>query len=168
MFGDEIHRGFSNKARPEESELKTMLDLIFYSKGLLSQLTPRELIRIFPVTKSYDGDRYGCKDYFFTIEALKEIGMDTAIGDEIDNLFFDYQNRHVTRFILFELGVCSDLRRCQGQPGIMEQFMEQHGFYPLRMMTDDTGKQFFYDPVKHTTMPVKKKRPRYLRLVKKA
>jgi hypothetical protein len=165
ISGYKARKGFIDRPIPEERELRAMWSLILRTKGLVSQLTPRELTRIFPITKRYDGARYESKDYFSTIEAIEEIGMDNVIGDTVDELLFDYQNRHITNFSMFILGVCSDLRRHQGQPGVMEEFMEQEGITPLRMVTDDDGKRFLYDPVKHTTMPVVKKRPRYLRVV---
>jgi hypothetical protein len=168
IFGDKFRRVFkNNQPRPERELVEAIFHSITDAERLISQLTPRELTRIFPITKEYDGERCGWKDYFSTLDAIAEIGgMDQPIGDQVGSLFYDYQNRYVRRFSLFKMSVVDELRAYQGQPSMMEAFMKKEGITPLRMMTDDNGKQFLFDPVKHTTYPVSKKRPRYLKVVK--
>ena len=165
IWGKKVHRGFGGGTIPSEEKLNNMLNFTSYADQFVSKLTPRELMQVFPITKEYDGHKYESKDYFSTIKAIKKIGMDTLIGDRVSELFWDYQNRHVREYLVFKMGVVSDLRRWEGKPGLMEEFFAEKGITPMRMMKDDNGKQFLYDPAKHTTIPVKKSRPRYLREV---
>lgn len=165
IWGKEINRGFSDRPLPSEERLQEMWFLIDYAGSLISSLTPREMTKIFPITKDYDGHKFECKDYFTTIQMIEDIGLDIPIADNMDTFLFDYRNRHITYFNVFKMCLCSDLRRYQGQPGIMEEFMEDQGITPMKMMTDDDGKKFLYDPAKLTTYPVIKRRPRYLKVV---
>jgi len=57
--------------------------LLVFDQMLLNEiceLTPAELLTIFPVTKFYDGARYECKDYFSTMEALQAHGLHEPIS----------------------------------------------------------------------------------------
>ena len=45
-------------------------------------LTPRELYQLFPIEKEYDGDKWGTKDYYYCIQEIKEIGLDTPMDEE--------------------------------------------------------------------------------------
>jgi len=63
------------------------------------------------------------------------------------------------------LSVISGLRRCEGHPGLAEEYFGSLGVGMYKMMTDEYGKQFLYDPGKQTTYPVTKPRPRYLRVI---
>ena len=149
-----------------EEGVQAYFSLAVSTKNLIAELTPWTLTQIFPVAKTYDGHKWECKDYFYTLDELNKIGMDNPIGDQVDGLLWDYQNRHIRRFLLFKLSVIDVLRRFQGQRSMIEEFMEEQGVTPMRMMTSENGKQFLYDPVKHTTIPVSKPKPRYLKVVK--
>jgi hypothetical protein len=46
-----------------------------------------------------------------------------------------------------------------------EEYFGPLGVGMYKMMTDEDGKQFLYDPDKQTTYPVTKPRPRYLRVI---
>jgi len=159
------HGGFSNGPLMDEDRINRLWSLIIYSKNQISQLTPRELIRIFPIEKKYNGKKHQTKDYFSTVEAIEAIGMDKVIGDNVNDLLFDYQNRHIFDFMVLRVGVYSDLLKRQGHEDPFETFLAENGVKSMQLITDGDGKQFLYDPVKSTTMPVRKRRPRYLRVV---
>jgi len=148
---------------------KTLDDLyttIEYTDHLIGQITPRELTQIYPIAKSYDGDKYGTVDYFSTMEKLEEFGMDELITkDRVMDVLFNYDNTHIRKYGCTKLCVISDLRRCEGHPGLAEEFFGPLGVGMYKMMTDEYGKQFLYDPDKQTTYPVTKPRPRYLRVI---
>jgi hypothetical protein len=132
----------------------------------MGHLTPNEFMTVFPIKKEYDGHRYGVKDYHSTMEELEKIGMDTQIGENVQSLLFDYQNKHVVEFNVFKMVVVDRIRACQGQPSMVEAFMSEQGIYPMRMMTDDNGKQFMYDPYRQTSYPIVKMFPRYLKVIR--
>jgi hypothetical protein len=58
----------------------------------MSQLTPREFMNIFPIDKTYDGERFECKDYFYTIKIVRALDQDAPIGDKLDDLLWEYMN----------------------------------------------------------------------------
>ncbi len=139
---------------------------IKYTDYLIGQITPRELTRIYPIAKSYDGNKYGTVDYFSTMEKLEEFGMDEPITeDKVMDVLFNYDNKHICEYVCTMLSVISGLRRCEGYPGLAEEYFCPLGVGMYKMMTDEYGKQFLYDPDKQTTYPVVKPRPRYLRVI---
>ena len=41
--------------------------------GFMGGLTPGEFINLFPIKKVYDGDRWECKDYFYTRDYIQSL-----------------------------------------------------------------------------------------------
>lgn len=64
-------------------------DLIYNFKlinsiiDMMSTITPKEFINIFPIKKDYKGYKFDTKDYFYTMDYLKTLDLDTPIGDKI-------------------------------------------------------------------------------------
>ena len=94
---------------------------------LMSLLTPREFTQMFPIKKTYSGEKYQVRDYFSTMEAVKKIGMDNVIGDQIFDFLMDYHNCDITLFEVAKMLNLSDMRRLEGHKGLMEEFMESLG-----------------------------------------
>ena len=150
----------------DKKALDDLYATIEYTDHLIGQITPRELIQIYPIEKSYDGKKYGTVDYFSTMEQLEEFGMNELITDDkVMDVLFNYDNTHIRNYGCAKFSVISDLRRCEGHPGLVEEFFGPLGVGSYKMMTDENGKQFIYDPDKQTTYPVTKPRPRYLRVI---
>ena len=168
MFKDELHRGGLGESRtlPAMEDLEHVLCFTQFIDSLIARITPKDLTQIFPITKEYDGKRWETKDYFFTMDALEKHGMDTLIGESVSEILFDYENWHIRHYEVSKMMILSDLRRYDGHPGLMEEFMGKLGVTPMQMMTDDEGRQFMYDPEKHTSFPLARPRPRYLKVVK--
>jgi hypothetical protein len=165
IYKKDINPGKGEES-PTEEHLQDILSFMLMTSRKVGMLTPNEFLTIFPVEKYYDGEQGGMLDYYSTMEELKKIGMDNPIGDQADMMLFEYQNRHVRRFKVFSLMVISRIRVCQGHPSLAEEFADKMGIKTLRMVTDDKGKQFMYDPANQTTFPIVKKYPRYLRVIK--
>ena len=73
-----------------------LIDALF---GIIGRIKLKNLIKIFPVDKTYDEDKWGCKDYFFTMDVLKEKGLDNAVGrDGVFDLMWDYMNKDLREF----------------------------------------------------------------------
>ena len=67
-----------------------MIDSIF---GVLGCLTLRNFVTTFPVDKYYKGAKWEEKDYFYTMEVLKDMDWDKPIGrDKLSELLWDYEN----------------------------------------------------------------------------
>lgn len=157
---------FQGKESSDHDDPMKRLNQIDFIKAVISTLTPDEFENIFPIEKTYDGDRYQMKDYFFTRKSLDEMGREKEIGNDVENLLWDYQNRKVTTFNVSNLSTLSDIRRNQGHKGIMEEFLEEKGVTTYTMYKDEKGKDFLQNNDTGETSEVKKPKPRYLNLVK--
>lgn len=131
--------------------------------ALMAKLTPRELTVISPITKEYDGKRLETKDYFSTAEMIEQHGWDELISEPFEFLW-DYMNSDICKFVVHYMSSISDLRRSQGLPGLLEEWSADKGIPLYRMHTSPDGKQYMMDESGRST-PVKKKRPRYLKLI---
>jgi hypothetical protein len=133
----------------------------------ISLVTPRRFVEIFPINKEYDGKRWGTKDYFYTVDKIAEIGWDKPIGETTETVLdflWDYNNWDITFFLVEFMSLMSDMRRAQGQPGIMEQWATENGIQTYTLHTTPDGEQFVMDS-KGRTKPVREKRPKHLKLV---
>jgi hypothetical protein len=102
-----------------------MIDALF---GIIGRIKLGNLIKIFPIDKTYDGDKWGCKDYFFTMDVLKGKGLDNAVGrDGVFDLMWDYENRDLREFTVFYMGCMNAMYKQQTGVGIAEKFCEDNG-----------------------------------------
>lgn len=85
-------------------ELKQVMETI-------GRLTPMKLLRMYPITKEYDGEKWGTKDYFYTMDKLKKRPADKPIGDaqDVAVLLWDYQNWDLMELLLQWENVLEDL-----------------------------------------------------------
>jgi hypothetical protein len=148
-------------------ELQLRFQTICTIKRLVGQLTPAELLQIFPPEKTYDGCRYQCKDYFSTMEALRRHGMDKPIGEAATSLLWDYMNPDICEFEVGCLSTMSAIRRAEGYKGLIEEFFEEQG-KPLTVYyeaKDSKGRKYMIDGNTGRRQRVYRKMPRYLRPV---
>lgn len=112
------------------------MDNIF---NMLGGLTLRNFVTTFPIEKTYDGDKYECKDYFFTMNVLNKMECDKPIGRQaISELFWDYENNDLRHLYVEYMSATSALYKEQTGKGIAEQFCEEHGI-PTYTVNRDTG-----------------------------
>lgn len=115
---------------------EAIFQLFEYVRYHISLLTTNELMQIFPIDKEYDGKRWGCKDYFFSMDALRAHGLDTPIGAAVDVLLWDYMNRTMMDFSAEYTSIASKLYREITGEGIMERFCRENS---IEYYTKDTG-----------------------------
>ncbi len=79
--------------------------------GAIGRLTPAELHQMYPVEKDYDGEKWGHKDYFYTMDKLRRLPNDKPIGDFQDAacLLWDYTNKDLEGLLYQWMGVLCDL-----------------------------------------------------------
>lgn len=131
----------------------------------MSRLTPLEFINLFPITKDFDGERWGTKDYFYTMKYIKTLDPDAPIGEEIFNFLWEYTNWEITIFNVNYLRYISDMRQLEGKPSLMEEWANQNGISTYTLYEKGNTK-FVLDNRTGKTTKVKKPRPSYLKLVK--
>lgn len=107
--------------------------------NLLSCLTPEEFVITFPPEKIYDGEKYGWKDYYTTMEAVRALPEGEPIGDHIEDLLWDYMNWSIRKFQVGLISTVDDLRIAQGKMGLLEEFFGAHTY---NKHTAPNGKEF--------------------------
>lgn len=121
------------------------LELFEHVNAMIALLTPQELMRIFPVDKKYDGEKWQCKDYFSTMEAMREHGLDKPIGDGVYNFLWDYMNRALITYSVKYMSAMSDIYKAQTGKGILEKFCEDKGIAMYHKFTADNGREYMRD-----------------------
>lgn len=154
-------------AKPDDHKqdydwLTQALSVYMFTLGHMQDLTPAKLAEIFPATKTYDGDKYECKDYFYAKATLKKY---TKFTNEFPSELFcwEYWNKDLGLFAVNAVMLIDALRALEGEPSIMEQFFEEYGvdipkYYERDGLLFDEDGNFVGKP--------KKKIPQYLKLVK--
>lgn len=141
-FGREMRRenkrvGTDYKQTLEESQaVFQLMDAIFTVMG---HIKLKNLITTFPIKKDYDGDKWECKDYFYTMDVLSKMDMDKAIGrDAMSELLWDYQNDDLRHAYVEFTCAMSAIYRSQTGKGIAEQWCDDNGIgtYTINKETD--------------------------------
>ena len=138
----------------ETEDPKRLLSLAHWVKLAIAELSPTELVAIFPVQKSDSGLRTKSKDYFYTMDRLNVHGMQTVIGDAVDDILWDFSSLDVELFTVRCMGLVNEARRRDGKPGLIEEVL---GITPKFLCKDDQGKEFLFDPVTGRTSKVRPK-----------
>ncbi|WP_186578067.1 hypothetical protein [Aquibacillus kalidii] len=139
--------------------------LVNVIKESVERLTPREFMTVFPIRKTYDGEKWGVKDFFSTMETVNEIGMDNIIGDQSSHFLMEYDNLTVRVFLVASLNIMSNIRKFEGKPSIAEEWANKVGINTYKQYMDHTGKEYMVDN-NGRSFGIKKVRPSYLKVVK--
>ncbi|MDV6040399.1 hypothetical protein N7X28_28690 [Bacillus sp. SM-B1] len=144
--------------------LLAKFQLISGVKEVISELTPRELMTVFPISKEYKGKKHGTKDYFSTMKAVDEIGIDTKIGDNVSELLFEYHDwNDIFEFVVTSMTTMSEIRRNETGKGLFEEAFSDIKTYTMYEMND--GQKIMVDNKTGQTSEVKHPRPRYLKII---
>lgn len=151
-----------------EEEILNELHLITGINTLIGALTPNEFMNVFPISKEYDGDKWGVKDYFYTRKYIDSLDRNKPIGTERDafNFLWEYHNYDTKEFLVRTLMRLSDFKKLQGEPSLAEEFAEENDIKMYKMYKDDKGNKFMLDPETGKTTKVRKPIPRHLKVVK--
>ena len=113
-----------------------MIDSIF---GVLGCLTLQNFVTTFPVDKYYKGTKWGEKNYFCTMQVLKDMDWDKPIGrDKLSELLWDYENADLRHAYIEFTTAMSAIYRAQTGKGIAEQWCDDMGI-PIYTMNKETG-----------------------------
>ena len=102
-----------------------VVDALF---DIIGRIKLKNLIKIFPIEKNYDGNKWECKDYFFTMEILREKGLDSAVGrDGVFSLMWGYMNDNLKDVLMFYIGCVSAMYKRQTGVSFAEKFCDDNG-----------------------------------------
>lgn len=111
----------------ESLEEKNLMYQIFDNLfKIIGYIRLKNLIITFPIEKEYDGDKWGCKDYFYTMNVLKKNNLENAVGrDEVFNLLWDYVNDDLRTVAVEYMNCISALHKEQTGESLIENGMEE-------------------------------------------
>lgn len=141
-------------------------------KDVLSLLTPIEFLRTFPPAKTYSGERYGCVDYFSSVKKFESMLMNEPIEGnctDILEILSGYDNVDIMDLNVNATMLVSRLMELRTGKNLFDSFLESQGKPPLKkyyLQKDTKGKEYMVDE-DGKSFPVKRKKPRYLRPVKR-
>lgn len=141
--------------------------LIDTIKNFMRCLTLDELINIFPITKEYDGEKYYCKDYLYAVNEFKKYDYNEQIGNNLEEILWDCMNRDLFEFQANLFSTMSNIKKMNGEPSIMEEFMEKEGVETFTM-NEANGISYLQSSKTGKTFPLKekpKRKPKYLRVI---
>lgn len=117
----------------------------------IETLAPRDFLRIFPLEKRYDGEKYEVKDYFSSMQAINEYGIDRRIENAIDFLF-DYMNLLVHLYCVRSLSITEFLIIDSGGISPASEFFHNEGIFEMPTYKGDNGTEYvvnkFGKPIK--------------------
>lgn len=107
-------------------------------------LTPCLFDQVFPIEKTYDGKKWGCKDYFSVVEYIEEeIGWDEKIGGGFEFLL-NYLNDEINYATVQAMTVISDWHKRQTGESVIEKFARENDI-PIYTI-DSNGSKKRYEP----------------------
>lgn len=155
---------YENISEEQQSRIIFTTEVVAnYVMYAMAQLKIKDLLELFPVSKVYDGHRYETKDYFYTMAAMCEKGLDSYVGgfngDLVSNVFdllCDYENREIrTLMLVYIKEVLEPMYEKTKKPNNSGSLLEnvfECNFQPM--------------PYRAVSVKEKKQRPTYLRVKK--
>jgi len=128
-----------------KEEAVSDFELISIVRSFMSRLTLRRFMNLFPIEKNYDGYKYEMKDYYSTLEAIEELGLqqNELIGDKLEDLLWDYMNDDIREFEVKSLTTISKIRRFEGHLHLFEEFMAANGYDTQNTFKNSKGQAFY-------------------------
>lgn len=145
-----IEKCFDYKNNYSEEDIETYFTLISFVDDMIGLLTPHEFVQMFPIAKAYDGEKYSVKDYFYTMEYIKNMDINSPIGKENASKFlFEYWNWDINKYMVAWMEIVNRMHQLQGGKDMMLEFFEEQG-HPLHtmhqdgdfMVDDETGERY--------------------------
>ncbi|KAF5059809.1 hypothetical protein DSECCO2_332290 [anaerobic digester metagenome] len=111
------------------NELQSHHVFIQAANYIIGKLTPAEFMTIFPITKTYDGERWESKDYFYTMQMVQDHGLDTPIGNEeaVFSFLWDYVNRDIRLYMVRCMNIISRFSEFHTGRSTFERFIQEEG-----------------------------------------
>lgn len=107
-----------------EEILKVMhiMDMIEVS---LKNTSFNTIINLFPIVKEYDGKKYESKDYFSTIDFLKNFNLTENINENLEDFYWNYYNYDIMNFSIKRLLCIDRLLKMKNKKTLMESLSDE-------------------------------------------
>lgn len=142
-------------------EYDAVLSFFHLVKELLQGLPADEFMRWFPPNKTFNGAKYGMKDYFTTMEVVQKHPIIT----EPDKFLMEYENNIVRSFMLNVMMAMDAWCRVQGTEAPIDRLLREAGITGYRVTKLPNGKQLLTGS-DGSQQIVKKAVPKHLQVMK--
>lgn len=94
----------------------------------ITYITPRDLIQIFPIKKEYNGEKYGIKDYYYSIQVMREAGLDKIMREEekVLEILWNLTNTDIKMFIVALVSCVNDIDYLQIEKSLLAEFLHKN------------------------------------------
>ena len=158
-------------AKPDLEALFGVYDFILHE---MSRFSPGFIAQMFPPDKVYDGGKWQSKDYYSSMDAVKDAGdwEKFADIDAVNRFLFGYCNRSTNSFCIAGLMLIDRLREQRGEKSCIESFMEEQLGHEVSLprsfqtCKDKSGREWVYDDLGNCLgRPAKARRPKWIHSV---
>lgn len=155
-----IHAAVRWYGMREKWETDSNMEFFLFTAVLriMAKKSPEWVATEFPAEKNYDGNKWGVKDYYSSIEALTGTKPFDGNEDALLAFLMEWDNMDIIRFCVAFMLIMDELREQQGKKPVLIEFMESHGVHPQYMQEDGT----VYDHEGNLVGKVEKKRHLHL------
>ena len=137
---------------------------ILHNVGLL---TPNQLMRIFPIDKTYNGAKLECMDYFYTMGILEKHGLNNPIGDNAIVILWNYLNPDTRVFVANYAIVIDAIRRLRKKNRSVDKYFGDLGKPAYTLRADPrTGQRYLRNDKTGKVVPVSMVRTHNLKRIK--
>ncbi|EHD4919980.1 hypothetical protein JQ662_000222 [Listeria monocytogenes] len=122
-----------------EDEYDFIIQVIKEVKEMISRMTPREFMNLFPIEKDFKGHKYETKDYFYTKDMIASIGENNLIGSSVDEFLWDYVNWEIRFYLLASMNVIDTFLHVMNKKGFTDVFLEKTALEVFQSFDFGTG-----------------------------
>ncbi|KGL38501.1 hypothetical protein EP56_15145 [Listeriaceae bacterium FSL A5-0209] len=120
--------GRADLSNQSEKQLGLLFGFCSSVRTEIKELTPREFATFFPIRKTYDGEKWGNKDYYHVMKYINGIGgLDVVIGERDLEFLYNYDNADVLHFIVISMSILSEFRKRHGEVSLIDDFFDYMG-----------------------------------------
>ncbi len=149
-------------------QLEVLHTLSCQMTEVMAAITPADLITIFPIKKTYDGERYQMKDYFSAMEAVNAHGLHEPFktADNARVLLWEYWNRDIMLYQVKLMSIISAFNQFETGESLLERWIREKDIdLPVhRKYTDQNERSFILDNNGRSS-PLLKSNPKHFELV---
>lgn len=162
--GEKLYKANGKTYEQPEEVKRNLYDSIDRVYNFIGFLTIRDLVTMFPIRKDYDGEKYQCKDYFYTVDVLSKMDWDEPIGrDNVFSLMWDYCNEDLERILGEYMCLVSELHKKKTGKGFAEVFAEMFDI-PSYSINEDAG--LIQDNQTGEIIKMDEKKPSHIKMIK--
>jgi hypothetical protein len=161
---------FFLKGHHEENDPYAVTEVAFRVHQLVTDtfasFSPAKIVQLFPQKKVYDGDKYECKDWYTSVEAVKEFGGDRSFAGDTKkaSIFLTRLNDILTaQFVISGWLLVDDLRKMEGKLSMLDEFFSNEHLPKYRIVEGNNGK-IFVDENGKKVGKVEAPKPRWARV----